>query len=436
MMLALSTRPSSKVALLLTSYLVVSASYSGAETLEQEVRSALDYIVGEHKSHPFLTVYVETADGEVLLDDAVASNQFFPEGEEPTNRDWMRIWSMTKLVTSVLALDAMERGELSLDDPITQFLPELSDLKVAMLENGNPISKAIEGDFGEPAAERSVSDPCDYRLDVPDRVMTVHDLLVHTGGFYYAWTGISCLDEAQAALSLPAATSSAEWLQGVAKLPLVQSPDDGWYYGLNTTVLGFLIERAAGKSLQRLVEERILAPYDIEALSYLVPSDVELQPVISGADGELRLATAKELAIFGGLQPPYGPETTLFLGGEGMVATAPAFARFLRILFFPKSTSTEPLLTPQSLKLLVAPHINETEWGAQGYGVYVSSGLRADQTYDRPGIVRGGGYEGTMYWVDQEKERVGVVMTQVFMPPFAGVSIDDRVRALLDHYID
>ena len=159
MMLALSTRPSSKVALLLTSYLLVSASYPWAETLEQEARSALNYIVGEQKSHPFLTLYVETADGEVLLDDAVASNQFFPAGEEPTNRDWMRIWSMTKLVTSVLALDAMERGELSLDDPITQFLPELSDLKVAMLENGNPISKAIERDFGEPAAERSVSDP-------------------------------------------------------------------------------------------------------------------------------------------------------------------------------------------------------------------------------------------------------------------------------------
>ena len=106
-MLALSLRSTSRVALLLSSCLAVSASYSWAETLEQEARSALDYIVGEQKSHPFLTVYVETADGEVLLDDGVASTQFFPEGEEPTNRDWMRIWSMTKLVTSVLALDAI-----------------------------------------------------------------------------------------------------------------------------------------------------------------------------------------------------------------------------------------------------------------------------------------------------------------------------------------
>ena len=57
-----------------------------------------------------------------------------------------------------------------------------------------------------------------------------------------------------------------------------QSPDEGYYYGLNTTVLGFLMERATGKSLQTLLEERVLEPYDIEGLSFFFPSLLSCHP--------------------------------------------------------------------------------------------------------------------------------------------------------------
>jgi CubicO group peptidase (beta-lactamase class C family) len=263
--------------------------------------------------------------------------------------------------------------------------------------------------------------------------MTVRDLMVHTAGFYYATTNLPCLDEAQAALELPLATSGDEWMQGISTLPLIQSPDEGYYYGLNTTVLGFVMERATGKSLQVLLEERVLKPYDIEGLSFILPESAVLPPRVSGIDGTLRLATPMELDIFGGHQPPYGSDTTLFLGGEGLVATAPGFAKFLRVIFFSDANDVEPLLEAVSITAMTSPQSNaDSGWGAMGYALWLSNGRRPDDTYGRSDIWTGGGYEGTRYWIDPTEGRVGVIMTQVFMPPASGVSIEDKLRDLLD----
>ena len=86
--------------------------------------------------------------------------------------------------------------------------------------------------------------------------MTVHDLMIHSAGFYYATTNLPCLDRPLAKMELPLAHSTNEWLAGITRLPLIQSPDEGYSYGLNTPVLGFVLERATGKRLQTFLEER------------------------------------------------------------------------------------------------------------------------------------------------------------------------------------
>jgi CubicO group peptidase (beta-lactamase class C family) len=279
----------------------------------------------------------------------------------------------------------------------------------------------------------TATDACDFELLPLLRPMTIRDLMLHTAGFYYATTGIPCLDEAQAQLHLPLAKSTDDWLARISTLPLIQQPGDDYYYGLNTSVLGFLLERASGKTLQTLLEQRITNPYNIEGLSFRLPKNVELPPRTSGQDGTLRLARDRELDIFGGEQPPYGPDTTLFLGGEGLVATAPGFAKFLRVVFFPKLNNLPPLLDPDSVTAMTSTQINKNEWGAMGYTVWISSGLRADGTFSRAGLWTGGGYEGTRYWIDPEQQQVGVIMTQVFMPPTEGVAIDERIRDILEN---
>ena len=409
---------------------------SNPKTIDDEISQILHQEVVAKQNYPFLTAYVEDAQGEVLASNEVASKAFFEPAEAPTVNDWMRIWSMTKLVTTVLTLDLVEDGLITLEDEVTKYLPELGDLMVARPLAGGTIPEISAATYELGSNQENESDACDYTLEQPERTMTVRDLMLHTAGFYYATTNLPCLDEPLAALSLPLAGSSEEWLSRLATLPLIQSPSDNYYYGQSTTVLGFLLERASGLSLQALLEERITKPYQITGLSFLLPDGVSLPPRISGIDGALRFAHEGELDIFGGEQPPYGSDTTLFLGGEGMVATAPGFAKFLGIVFFPEERQVRPLLDPPSIAAMTSPQINfDTGWGATGYTLWLSNGRRGDDTYGRAGIWTGGGYEGTRYWIDPELKQVGVIMTQVFMSPATGLSIDDQIRDILESKI-
>ena len=421
---------------LVASLLIAGSLFSCADdapSLNDEATKLLSEGVLEDKHYPFMTAYVESAEGDVLVSTGVASDVFFTNQSAPMVDDWMRIWSMSKLVTIVLALDLAEDGVIGLTDEVSDYLPEVATLKVARPRSGGTLPEASAQSYDLNADGKVTEAACDLVFEDPTRPMTIRDLMVHTAGFYYATTNLPCLDEPQAKLELPLAASSDEWMAGISQLPLIQSPDEGYYYGLNTTVLGFALERAAGQSLQALLEERILSPYNIEGLSFLLPESASLPPRVSGIDGELRLANPMELDIFGGHQPPYGSDTTLFLGGEGLVATAPGFAKFLRVVFFSEQSGVEPLLEASSIEAMTSPQSNiDSGWGAMGYALWLSNGRRPDDTYGRDDIWTGGGYEGTRYWIDPSKGRVGVLMTQVFMPPASGVSVEDKLRDLLD----
>lgn len=404
-----------------------------SSSFDKAVTSLLEEEVIALKHYPFMTAYVETAEGKVLVSSAVANPQFYGDAKGPGADDWMRIWSMSKLVTIVLTLDLAEDGVIALNDEVSDYLPEVATLKVARPRSGGTLPEASAQSYDLNADGDVTEVACDLVFEDPSRPMTIRDLMIHTAGFYYATTNLPCLDEPQAKLELPLASSSGEWIAGISQLPLIQSPGEGYYYGLNTTVLGFALERATGKSLQALLEERIVTPYNIEGLSFLLPESASLPPRVSGIDGELRLANPMELDIFGGHQPPYGSDTTLFLGGEGLVATAPGFARFLRVVFFSEQSGVEPLLESSSIEAMTSPQSNiDSGWGAMGYALWLSNGRRPDDTYGRADLWTGGGYEGTRYWIDPTRGRVGVLMTQVFMPPASGVSIDDKLRDLLD----
>ena len=158
----------------------------------------------------------------------------------------MRIWSMSKLFTIVLALDLAEDGIIALDDEVSSCLPEV--VKVARPRSGGTLPEASAQSYDFNASGNVAETACDLVFEDPARPMTIRDLMIHTAGFYYATTNLPCLDEPQAKLELPLASSSDDG--GISQLPLIQSPDEGYYYGLNTTVL--FLRRSAGKSLQPL----------------------------------------------------------------------------------------------------------------------------------------------------------------------------------------
>ena len=285
--------------------------------------SALDSVLNhfvENDYFPFLYARLEALDGTVLYEHAAVNDNLLPETEINGN-SWIRIWSMSKIVTICLALDLIEDGILKFDDPVEQYIPEFGGMKVAVTETGQSLTEFEWGNR---------SQVCPVKLVASDSEMTVRHLINHQAGFYYAVTGFSCLDSLVAAQNLPKARNSDELIDRLAKLPLVQHPGTEYFYGTNTTVLGLVAERATGKGLNQLVRERITGPMKIEGLQYGLPSGVALLPRFTGRDSLLRQALPGELDIFGPDVPDYDPAHYLYLGGEGMLATADGYADFVQ----------------------------------------------------------------------------------------------------------
>ena len=388
----------------------------------------VDSIVGsyvDNGSQALLLVRLEGSDGNVKYEYSKKNNKLVPDYK--INKDtWFRIWSMSKIVTISLTLDLVEDGLLKLEDPVSKYIPELRDLKIALSNNGQPLT-----DYGQALGndKSEIKDPCPIKLVESDSEMTVLQLINHEAGFYYSTTGIECLDNDLASKNLAASKNSNELIQKLSELPLIDHPGNKHFYGLNTTVLGLVNERVSGESLDNLVKNRITNPMNIKGLQYNKNDDTNLLPVFSGADSTIRLANNGELDIMGQYVPGYGLENELFMGGEGMIGTADGYADFLRMLLNHGELNGYRFLNESSVKELYAPHTQlDNEYGYNGYNLWVTSKLHKEKGYGDEGLWTGGGYEGTHFWIDPKRDFVGLIMTQMFETPKAGHGRDNAIR--------
>ena len=360
---------------------------------------------------PFAYARLEDRDGGVVYEHAAVNRELLPTARID-GQTWIRIWSMSKIVTISVVMDLVEEGVLALDDPVAKYLPEFADLQVAVAADGSSLTE-LEGDARDtacPLQRRPVQTP-----------MTLLHLINHQAGFYYATNGIPCLDEPLAAKNVATAKNTQDFIGRLAALPLIGQPGAKYHYGLNTTILGMAAERASGKSLKALVAERLAGPLGIEGLRYGLPPGAELLPRFSGQDGALRVARPGELDIFGQDVPGYAPESALYLGGEGMVATADGYADFLRMLLRHGTLGERRFLERSTVETLYAPHtLTESPHGHNGFNLWVSGQAMREAGEGDAGLWIGGGYEGTHFWVDPKREFVAVVLTQVFWPPAGG----------------
>ncbi|MDG1689714.1 MAG: serine hydrolase, partial [Flavobacteriales bacterium] len=220
----------------------------------------------------------------------------------------------------------------------------------------------------------------------------------------------------------------------LALLPLCQHPGSYYYYGMNTTVLGLVCERATGKTLAELVKERITDPMKIEGLAYDLPEGASMLPRFSGKDSLLRIAKVGELDIFGQDVPDYRPEHKLYLGGEGMIATANGYSDFLRMLLNKGTLNGYRFLEESTIEDLTSPHTQkDNSYGYNGYNLWVSGEPYLEKGRGDKGLWIGGGYEGTHFWIDTKRGFVGTIMTQMFwvFDGGYGYSKDDRIRGAI-----
>ncbi len=386
---------------------------------------ALDKILDKYIDegyYPFVYARLEDLDGNVLYEHGKANQQLLPDTE--INGDsYVRIWSMSKIITISTVLDLIEDGLLKMEDPVTKYIPEFANLKVAVNEEGQQLG-ALEWDKRE--------DACPYQLVPLDSVMTVLHLINHQAGFYYATTGMPCLDELVASKNLPKAKNTDEFLQKIAELPLVGQPGVNDFYGTNTTVLGMVAERAIGKSLKQLVEERVTTPLKIKGIQYGLPNPAILLPAFSGKDSILRQAHKGELDIFGPDVPDYDLSHELYLGGEGMVGTADGYADFVRMLVKRGTLNGHRFLEKASVEDIAAPHSQlDNPYGYNGYNLWISGDSMRLKGQGDAGLWIGGGYESTHFWGDPKRNFVGVILSQANFVQAPGYEMNDKFRGAL-----
>jgi CubicO group peptidase (beta-lactamase class C family) len=220
------------------------------------------------------------------------------------------IASMTKPVTSVAAMMLVEEGKLDLAAPVRQYLPELKDMMVAV-ETKDPVTGKT-----------------DLAREPQKHPMTVEDLLRHTAGLVY---GVSGTKVDQLYKSLYGTTgvyrrdkTLADFVSGLAKLPLAHQPGEVWEYGLADDVLARVIEVASGQPFDQFLETRLFQPLDMVDTGFHVP--------------EAKLSRLVDPPAGGWGGPPDGvladvtKPTKLFSGGGGLVSTAADYLRFCQML--------------------------------------------------------------------------------------------------------
>ncbi len=347
------------------------------------------------------------------------------EGNKPMATDAMfRIASMTKPVTSVAVMMLWEEGRFLLNDPVSKYLPEFKNPMVLVPEE---------------------SDEAKYHLIPARREITIRHLLNHTSGITYAFWGRKHLTGLYRDAGVPNGLMQtkgtiADGVRTLARMPLLHHPGEAWEYGLNTDVLGRLVEVVSGMPLDQFFQERIFRPLQMADTHFFPPADkvARLAAVYTSnerggirklPDGTVEIG----LTIFSTDFHYEGPKT-YFSGGAGLVSTASDYARFLQMLLNGGEFEGARLLGPKTVDLMTRNHVGDFDVYLRddGYGFGLGFAVLVDP--DKSGRIesRGefnwGGFFYTRFWVDPQEELIGIMMAQ--LRPYNHLDIDEKLRVL------
>ena len=249
----------------------------------------------------------------------------------PVNeRSLFRIASMTKPITSVAFMMLVEECRVALDTPVHHVLPELA--KTGVWAGGGGAAPFASTPVGEP--------------------MRMVDLLRHTAGFTYGFQNRSNIDAAYRAGKLESwhgAHDLQSFVAALAELPLEFAPGTGWNYSVATDVLGAVVERVSGQSLDAFFRDRIFAPLGMADTFFHVP-DSEIDRLVDCwalAPGGARVLYDK------GASSAWSRAPKLLSGGGGLVSTSLDYLRFCRFLL----NGGEGLLGRKTIELMTANHL-------------------------------------------------------------------------------
>jgi CubicO group peptidase (beta-lactamase class C family) len=339
------------------------------------------------------------------------------EAHRPMRQDTIfRMASMTKAVTSVAAMMLVEEGRLALQDPVSRYLPSFEKTMVAVPAPSGALA-------GSPVSV------------VPaKRLITIRDLLTHTSGLSYGDGPAPSLYKEASVFGWYFADKPepmATYVDRMARLPFDAQPGERYVYGFSTDVLGVVVEKVSGQSLDAFFRERIFAPLGMKDTSFFLAPEKRDRLASVYVTREGRLERAAENGEDGQGAYAEGPRAC-FSGGAGLLSTARDYARFLMMLEGGGAHDGVRLLGPKTVELMTANHVGTLFGGGNtgfGLGFEVIEHLGKAGRFGSVGQFGWGGAYYTDYLADPQERLVAVFLTQV--RPWLTRELHARFRALV-----
>ena len=341
----------------------------------------------------------------VAGEEEIARNYFgdaYVENGTPIQEDTIyRVYSMTKPITGIAMMMLWEEGKWKLDDPITKYLPELSDLMVLDGTNEDGTPKLVKA----------------------KRPPTMRELMSHTAGFAY---GLGGTDPANTAFRDKAVLRSPDMetlVERVSEIPLLFQPGDDWFYSIAVDLQGVIVERLSGQKFGDFLQERIFTPLEMEDAGFYVPAE----------DADRFAGVYSYSKETGGLinvdpgNKGFRKDTVAFQsGGGGTVMTLDDYANFCQMLLnggifegnrLVKAETIELMATdvlPEGVSIWSTGNADRSRGAGQGFGLDfgIVTDPEAAGSEQGKGSFYWGGAAGTWFWIDPVNDLYFVGMIQ------------------------
>lgn len=335
--------------------------------------------------------------GKVLQVNTLGSRDV--EARLPMQRDTIfRIASMTKPITVAAAMALVEEGRFALTDPVTAWLPELSNMRVLREARG--------------ALDQTVP---------ARRPITFDDLMTHRSGMAYMFSVLGPLASAYGKISQR--QDQDRWLAEVAALPLAHQPGERLTYSHSTDVLGIALSRIEGKPLSQVLAERVFEPLGMADTGFSID-----------AAGRRRAATMYKLTAENTLShdvmgPPPIADPPFCAGGAGLFSTVDDYLKFARMLLGGGAVDGVRVLSEESVRTMRTDRLTPEQkqyqflgapfWVGRGFGLNLS--VVTDPSKSRQLFGPGGlgtfswpGAYGTWWQADPSADLILIYLIQNF----------------------
>ncbi len=353
-------------------------------------------------------------DGKIIYNKAFGYDNV--EKKTPMRTDHIfRIASQTKAITSVAVMMLFEEGKFLLDEPISKFITEFKNPRV--------IDKFNLADTS-------------FTTIPANREITIRDLLTHTSGLGYAQIGSKEATAMYAKSNVIGGIGVEGYVLGdvikkLGTLPLFHQPGTKYTYGLNTDVLGYLVEVVSGMTLDQFFRKRIFEPLGMNDTYFFLPKNKQNRLVTLYTQDSTGLHIMDEsITITNKFIRDYPNKNgTYFSGGGGLSSTIMDYAVFLQMMVNEGEYNGKRLLSRNTVRMMtmnqLAAGVEADDFGL-GFGIVSERGSAKLPT--NKGSYQWGGMFATTYWVDPKEKLVCLIYRNMLPAPFNAA---DRFKVLV-----